>query len=236
MTATVDHAAAGRLCGCSLTDELLEWSAVSVNERVRPVAATVAGARMGSVTVTAETLRAALRGVEPPGLSSGAAGEPVFAEPWEGRAYALAIEAVDRLGLEWQQFRHRLIAAIADAPERPYYASWVVALERLMLEAGTTTEHELRIERAEAAAYRYHDGGVENEVTPIAGAAPHPGSEQTAAAHVELYRRFAEGAAVSWGRRAFDADGALVADDPMGSAEWVGLRDRLLSFQPAKPG
>ncbi len=188
------------------------------------------------MTVTAETLRAALRGVEPPGLSSGAAGEPVFAEPWEGRVYGLAIEAVDRLGLEWEQFRQRLIAAIADAPERPYYASWVVALERLMMEAGTATEDELRAERAEAAAYRYDDGGVEIEVTPIARVTPHQDSEQTVVAHFELYRRFAEGAAVSWGRRAFDAGGALVVDEPMGSAEWVGLRDRLLSFQPAKPG
>lgn len=190
---------------------------------------------MGFVTVTAETLRAALRGVEPPGLSPGAAGEPVFAEPWEGRAYALAIEAVDRLGLEWDQFRQRLIAAIADDPERPYYASWVVALERLMLEGGTATEDELRAERAEAAAYRYHEGSADIEVTPFVGAA-HPGSEQTAATHFELYRAFAAGAAVRWGRRAFDDDGALVVDEPMGSAEWVGLRDRLLSFQPAKPG
>ena len=191
---------------------------------------------MGFVTVTAETLRAALRGVEPPGLSSGAACEPVFAEPWEGRAYALTIEAVDRLGLEWEQFRQGLIAAIAHVPERPYYASWIVALERLMLDAGTATGDELRIERAEAAAYRYHEGGAEIEVTPIAGAAPQLGSEQTVTAQFELYRCFAEGAAVRWGRRAFDADGSLVLDEPMNSAEWAALRDRMLSFQPAKPG
>ena len=34
MTATVDHTAAKRLCGCSLTNESLEWPAVSVNEQV----------------------------------------------------------------------------------------------------------------------------------------------------------------------------------------------------------
>ena len=41
--------------------------------------------------------------------------------------------AFDRLGLPWDEFRSRLIAAIADDPERPYYESWAVALEQLVV-------------------------------------------------------------------------------------------------------
>ncbi len=58
-------------------------------------------------------------------------GEPVFDEPWQGRAFAMAFDLVDRSGLPWEAFREQLVAAIADNPDRPYYESWVIALERL---------------------------------------------------------------------------------------------------------
>ena len=61
-------------------------------------------------------------------------GEPLFAEPWEGRAFAMALDVVDRSGGSWEDFRTRLVAAIAEDGTRPYYASWVVALERLVVE------------------------------------------------------------------------------------------------------
>ncbi|MBV8951105.1 MAG: nitrile hydratase subunit beta [Actinobacteria bacterium] len=60
-------------------------------------------------------------------------GTLVFSAPWEGRAVAMAVEVVDRLGLPWDEFRTRLVAAIADAPQRPYYESWTVALEALLV-------------------------------------------------------------------------------------------------------
>ncbi|HEY7137074.1 MAG TPA: nitrile hydratase accessory protein [Acidimicrobiia bacterium] len=63
-------------------------------------------------------------------------GSVVFAAPWEGRAFALAVTLVERLGLPWDEFRLRLMAAIEDDPDRPYYESWVVALERLVVERG----------------------------------------------------------------------------------------------------
>jgi hypothetical protein len=66
-------------------------------------------------------------------------GELVFAAPWEGRAVALAIATVERLGVDWDEFRERLIGAIADDPERPYYESWATALEALLLAHGLTT-------------------------------------------------------------------------------------------------
>ena len=71
-------------------------------------------------------------------------GELVFAAPWEARAVAMAVGLVDRLGLPWDEFRTRLIRAIATDPERPYYESWSVALEDLVVAHGLTTEAAIR--------------------------------------------------------------------------------------------
>jgi hypothetical protein len=51
-----------------------------------------------------------------------------FTEPWQARAFAMAVVAVERLGLPWDAFRDELKTAIAAEPERPYYESWLVAL------------------------------------------------------------------------------------------------------------
>jgi nitrile hydratase accessory protein len=66
-------------------------------------------------------------------------GELVFSAPWEGRALAIAVALVERLDLPWDEFRRHLIAAVADAPDRPYYESWTVALESLVVGLGLTT-------------------------------------------------------------------------------------------------
>jgi nitrile hydratase accessory protein len=60
-------------------------------------------------------------------------GELVFTAPWEARAVAMAVTLVDRLDLPWDAFRRRLIEAIADEPDRPYYESWAIALEQLVI-------------------------------------------------------------------------------------------------------
>jgi nitrile hydratase accessory protein len=71
-------------------------------------------------------------------------GELVFEAPWEGRAFAMAIAAVDRLGLDWEDFRRQLIAAIEAKPDRSYYDSWVVALEALLAEQGIVSSASTR--------------------------------------------------------------------------------------------
>jgi hypothetical protein len=63
-------------------------------------------------------------------------GELVFDAPWQGRAVALAVVLVDRVGEDWDAFRRRLIAAIADDPQRPYYESWAAALESFTVHHG----------------------------------------------------------------------------------------------------
>jgi nitrile hydratase accessory protein len=67
-----------------------------------------------------------------------------FQAPWEGRALALAIALVERLGIPWDDFRQRLIASIAEHPERPYYESWAAALERLVLDHQLTSRAALQ--------------------------------------------------------------------------------------------
>lgn len=53
-----------------------------------------------------------------------------FAEPWHARAFALAVVAAERSSVPWDEFRDQLKAAVAAHPERPYYESWLDALER----------------------------------------------------------------------------------------------------------
>jgi nitrile hydratase accessory protein len=60
-------------------------------------------------------------------------GELVFDAPWQARALAIAVAVVDQLGLPWDAFRHRLMASIAEEPDRPYYESWTQALESLVV-------------------------------------------------------------------------------------------------------
>ncbi len=55
-----------------------------------------------------------------------------FTEPWQARAFAMAVVAAERMGADWDEFRDRLKAAIAAGPaDRPYYEAWMDALERL---------------------------------------------------------------------------------------------------------
>ena len=53
-------------------------------------------------------------------------------------AVALALAVVQEAGLPWDAFRLRLMDAIAVDPERPYYESWAVALEALVVDHDLT--------------------------------------------------------------------------------------------------
>ena len=73
-------------------------------------------------------------------------GELVFEEPWEGRAFGLAV-AMNESGIyDWADFRDRLVQAAADekrGEHTGYYQRWVRALERLALDRGLVTSSEL---------------------------------------------------------------------------------------------
>jgi len=55
-----------------------------------------------------------------------------FEEPWQARAFGMAVVAAERMGVPWDEFRERLKAAIAEQPGRSYFESWLDALEALV--------------------------------------------------------------------------------------------------------
>jgi nitrile hydratase accessory protein len=189
------------------------------------------------MTASPATVRAAaeLGAVAPPSVD----GEPVFDEPWEGRAYGLALDLVERCGLPWSAFRDLLITAITECQPRPYYESWIVALERLTARLDLVDDADLARERAEVAAYRYDERGTDIEVVPLAHTIEILRSELgesvvgDAAAHVELFRVWESDAQRAWGVRCFDRFGDEIARRSLPHEQWEPLRDRLLSFARA---
>jgi nitrile hydratase accessory protein len=87
----------------------------------------------GAATTAAEAL---------PGLPRDADG-PVFAEPWEAQAFALAVALHERGVFTWPEWAAALAEEIrrAQAAGDPdtgetYYRHWLAALERLVAEKG----------------------------------------------------------------------------------------------------
>lgn len=73
-------------------------------------------------------------------------GELVFEAPWQSRVFGLCAAIVETcFDGDREPFRQQLIAAIAAEHERPYWDSWTVALQRLVVEAGLLDQ--LAIER-----------------------------------------------------------------------------------------
>jgi nitrile hydratase accessory protein len=66
-------------------------------------------------------------------------GELVFEAPWQARSLAIAVALVEKLGLPWDAFRHRLMDEIAKDPQRPYYESWSAALESMVVDLELAT-------------------------------------------------------------------------------------------------
>ena len=63
-------------------------------------------------------------------------GELAFDAPWQSRAFGLAAAVVETcFANDWEPFRRCLIAAIAADEARPYWESWTVALEDLLVTA-----------------------------------------------------------------------------------------------------
>lgn len=73
-------------------------------------------------------------------------GEPVFHEPWQARAFAMAVQLNAAGLLAWDDWAQRLGAALAaqgpladpdpGAQADTYYRAWMAALEGLMAEQG----------------------------------------------------------------------------------------------------
>lgn len=75
---------------------------------------------------------------------------PVFAEPWQAQAFALAVRLSEQGHFTWTEWTHALGAQFRDAAERGeaddgsrYYEHWLAALERLVTEKKMTGRTEL---------------------------------------------------------------------------------------------
>jgi nitrile hydratase accessory protein len=92
---------------------------------------------------------------------------PVFAEPWEAQAFALAVKLSEQGHLTWTEWAAALGAELKAAADRGepddgshYYHYWLAALERLVTAKGLTDRAALETRKeAWADAYRHTPHG-----------------------------------------------------------------------------
>lgn len=101
-------------------------------------------------------------------------GGPVFAEPWQAQAFALAIKLSEQGYFTWKEWANALARELAGAAERDevddgseYYDHWLSALESLAIAKGLTDVAAL-FERREAwaDAYRHTPHGKPVQLRP----------------------------------------------------------------------
>ena len=95
------------------------------------------------------------------------AGGPVFAEPWQAQAFALAVQLSAAGHFTWTEWTTTLGAQLQAAAERGesddgsrYFEHWLAALEQLVAAKQLTDRTALRARKAAwAAAYRHTPHG-----------------------------------------------------------------------------
>lgn len=98
-------------------------------------------------------------------------GEPVFREPWEAQAFAMAVQLNERGLFTWPEWAEALATEIQRAQDAgdpdtgdTYYRHWLGALERLVAEHGAATPADQERTRAawrHAAARTPHGRPIE---------------------------------------------------------------------------
>jgi nitrile hydratase accessory protein len=88
-------------------------------------------------------------------------GGPVFAEPWQAQAFALAVKLSEQGHFTWKEWAATLAGELKAAADRGepddgshYYEHWLAALERLVTEKGLS-DHPAMLARKEAWADAY---------------------------------------------------------------------------------
>src|SRR4051794_11083404 len=93
--------------------------------------------------------------IEGPAAPPRSNGELLFAEPWESRAFAMAVALCEAGELTWSEFRAALIARVADHDENSsdwcYYSHWLAALADVLASRGTLAEHAVTARATELA-------------------------------------------------------------------------------------
>jgi nitrile hydratase accessory protein len=98
---------------------------------------------------------------------------PVFAEPWEAQAFALAVKLSERGHFTWKEWTETLGEELQSASNRGepddgshYYQHWLAALERLVTAKGLIDRAALELRKeAWADAYRHTPHGQPVELS-----------------------------------------------------------------------
>lgn len=93
------------------------------------------------------------------GMPHDSEGTPTFDEPWQARAFGLAVALNEQGAFEWSEFQERLIAAVEagdvremqEHTEQTYYLQWLSVLEDLLEEGDLLADGELDGREAEFA-------------------------------------------------------------------------------------
>jgi nitrile hydratase accessory protein len=108
-------------------------------------------------------------------------GGPVFAEPWEAQAFAMAVRLSEQGHFTWKEWAATLADELKAAAGRGepddgsrYYEYWLAALERLVTDKGLTDPASL-LARKEAwrEAYRHTPHGKPVELSTNTGEPRH---------------------------------------------------------------
>jgi nitrile hydratase accessory protein len=111
------------------------------------------------------------------GLPGGRDGDRAFDEPWQIRAFALAVGAHKAGGFEWSGFQSALIESIgqwedrADSVDQPswsYYEHWLKALEAILDQTGVVPPEVLDDKTREVLATPANRGHHHAQLDPIA--------------------------------------------------------------------
>jgi nitrile hydratase accessory protein len=92
---------------------------------------------------------------------------PVFAEPWQAEAFALAVKLSEQGQFTWKEWAVALAEELKAAADRGeaddgshYYEHWLATLERLAMQKGLTDQQALDDRKeAWADAYRHTPHG-----------------------------------------------------------------------------
>jgi nitrile hydratase accessory protein len=94
-------------------------------------------------------------------------GGPVFAEPWQAQAFAMAVKLSEQGHFTWKEWAAELAAELKAAADRGepddgtrYYEHWLATLERMVTRKGLTDVDALAARKdAWADAYRHTPHG-----------------------------------------------------------------------------
>jgi len=104
-------------------------------------------------------------------------GGPVFAEPWQAQAFAMAVKLSEQGHFTWKEWAAALAEELQSAADRGepddgsrYYHHWLAALERLVTAKGLTDAAALEARKeAWADAYRHTPHGKPIELRADSG-------------------------------------------------------------------